>query len=238
MEVKLLSTSYEPDRTAAAAALGCYSQDDAHTLIREMDAKRSKEILNVVMGSGHHSVVEHVVFTFSVKGVSRALTHQLVRHRIASYSQQSQRYVKLEQPDVVIPPAIQEDEKKRKRFMALMDDIWGLYKEFAGENVAVEDARYVLPNATKTNISITMNARSLLNFFAIRCCTRAQWEIRELACTMLVLVKRAAPVIFQNAGASCEILGYCPEGEKSCKRYPTLEELKGKLKEKDAHSNK
>jgi len=226
MEVRLLSSSHEPDLTAAAAALGCYSRYDAATLLGDMDPKRSEEILARVMGSGHHSVVEHAVFSFGVAGVSRALTHQLVRHRIASYSQQSQRYVKFRKPDVVVPPSIQKDEARSRKFMELMDDIWELYREFTRDQVAVEDARYVLPNAAKTNITITMNARSLLNFFAIRCCTRAQWEIRELACRMLELVREAAPVIFRNAGASCEALGYCPEGEKCCGRYPTLEERK------------
>lgn len=226
MEVTLLSVSHEPDRTAAAAALGCYSEKPAHHILEEIDEGQAKDILELVMGSGHHSVVEHAVFSFSVKGVSRSLTHQLVRHRIASYSQQSQRYVKLEKPDVVLPPDIQKDQGKRERFMALMDDVWGLYKDFVKEGVAVEDARYVLPNACTTNITITMNARSLLNFFAIRCCVRAQWEIRDLATRMQTLVKEASPVIFKKAGASCDQLGYCPEGEKCCGRYPTLEELK------------
>jgi len=191
-----------------------------------MDQARAGEVLKIVMGSGHHSVIEHAVFSFSVKGVSRALTHQLVRHRIASFSQQSQRYVKIGDPDVVTPPSIRKEREKEEKFTRLMEDIWGLYRELA-QLVPVEDARYVLPNATRTNITITMNARSLLNFFSIRCCTRAQWEIRELACRMRELVKERAAVIFQKAGASCEMLGYCPEGEKSCGRYPTLEELKG-----------
>jgi len=230
MEVKLISKSFEPDLTAAAAAVGCYSAKDPYSLLKKMDSKRAGEVLKVVMESGHHSVVEHAVFTFSVKGVSRALTHQLVRHRVASYSQQSQRYVRIEEPDVVVPPSIERDKKKKEMFMNLMKNIWELYKGLTNSKVPVEDARYILPNATRTNITITMNARSLLNFFSIRCCVRAQWEIRELAYKMLEIVKKEAPLIFKNAGASCEMLGYCPEGEKSCGRYPTLEELKKKAK--------
>ncbi len=239
MDVRLLSSSVEPDRTAAAAAQGCYSERAAHQILGDLSEEGAAQILRMVMGSGHHSVVEHAVFSFSVEGVSRSLTHQLVRHRIASYSQQSQRYVKIVEPQVVLPASMEKDPGRKERFQALMTDIWSLYRELVEAGVPVEDARYILPNATATNITITMNARSLLNFFAIRCCTRAQWEIRDLACRMLELVKTKAPVIFRKAGPSCVVLGYCPEGEKSCGRYPTLEDIGKKNPDpKDRHPKK
>ena len=197
MEVKLLSTSYEPDRTAAAAALGCYSQDDAHTLIREMDAKRSREILNVVMGSGHHSVVEHVVFTFSVKGVSRALTHQLVRHRLASYAQESQRYVKVtDDHSYVIPPEIADRPEARQRYFEAVEECRSCYHDLMSMGIRKEDARFILPNALKSTIIVGMNFRSWRHFLELRCDRHAQWEIRAAAMDILKTLHGHAPGIF------------------------------------------
>ncbi|NCB17671.1 MAG: FAD-dependent thymidylate synthase, partial [Synergistales bacterium] len=171
-------------------------------------------VLRRIVGMGHHSVIEHAVFTFSVQEVSRALTHQLVRHRIASFSQQSQRYVSMSQASFVTPPSIAADGKAGKRYQELMQEIWGAYEELA-ELVPKEDARYLLPNACHTNIVITMNARELLHFFSLRCCNRAQWEIREMALRMMALCQEASPDIFREAGPPC-VRGPCPEGKLSC----------------------
>ena len=193
-------------------------------ILKEMDQGTAESILDIVLPSGHHSVIEHANFTFSVEGVSRSLTHQLVRHRIASYSQQSQRYIKFDDPDYIMPPSVKRNEGSEAVFMESMDRAWKDYAILREAGVPDEDARYVLPNAAKNNITITMNARELLHFFSIRCCTRAQWEIRELANRMLELVRPTGPRIFKHAGASCETLGYCPESE-SCGKAPRLSRI-------------
>jgi thymidylate synthase (FAD) len=169
---------------------------------------------------GHTSVVEHTCFTFAISGVSRSLTHQLVRHRIASYSQQSQRYVNLSNPQYVVPPTIAGNSEMSAEYRATMELIWRQYNALLQLGIPAEDARYVLPNATCTNILVTMNARELLHFFELRCCLHAQWEIRELADAMLDEVKQVAPTIFAHAGASCEARGVCPEKKTDCPRYP------------------
>jgi thymidylate synthase (FAD) len=174
-----------------------------------------ERVLSKIVGMGHHSVVEHAVFTFSVEGVSRALTHQLVRHRIASFSQQSQRYVPLNEPTYVIPDTIKADPGAAKTYKDMMNGIWKTYQKMIEAGIPAEDARYVLPNGCTTNITITMNARELLHFFTLRCCTRAQWEIRDLADRMLEICRDVSPVIFRNAGPPC-IRGPCTEGKLSC----------------------
>jgi thymidylate synthase (FAD) len=178
------------------------------------DGEDPGRVLSKIVGMGHHSVVEHAVFTFSAEGVSRALTHQLVRHRIASFSQQSQRYVSLKEPTYVIPETIKADPEALKEYTEMMDRIWETYRELS-ERVPAEDARYVLPNGCTTNITITMNARELLHFFSLRCCERAQWEIRGMADRMLGICKEISPVIFRDAGPPC-VRGPCPEGKLSC----------------------
>lgn len=194
----------------------------------EISPEKQANFVGKVMDSGHVSPLEHVSFTFAVGGVSRALTHQLVRHRIASYSQQSQRYVASGAFNYVVPPSIAGNAEALQAFEQCMADIQGCYNtlkdslEKAGRgSKAAEDARFVLPNAAETRIVFTMNCRSLLHFFEQRCCTRAQWEIRHMAEACLALCKRELPCIFSNAGAVCERLKYCPEGEKfTCGRYP------------------
>lgn len=223
MRVKLLSYTGDAEKLCAAAAQSCYSEKPASELLVDIDDTRSGKIISKVVGMGHHSVIEHACYTFSVEGVSRALTHQLVRHRIASYSQQSQRYVPMDRADYVIPPSIEKDGEIADEFRKLMEEIWKVYRRLA-EKVDVEDARYVLPNACTTNITITMNARELLHFFSLRCCNRAQWEIREVADRMLAEVKRVSPAIFENAGPPC-MRGPCPEGKMSCGK-PRRDELK------------
>ena len=212
MIVRLLAHTPDADRICAAAAHSCYSEDSAADLLETVDPAK---MLRHVIGMGHHSVIEHAVFTFSVEGVSRALTHQLVRHRIASFSQQSQRYVRLSEPTYVVPETVKRDPEAMKVYEETMDGLWDSYSKLIGMGIPAEDARYVLPNGCTTNITITMNARELLHFFSMRCCNRAQWEIREMADEMLRLCKEVSPVIFSDAGPAC-IRGPCPEGKKTC----------------------
>ncbi|MDL2306944.1 FAD-dependent thymidylate synthase [Desulfovibrio sp. OttesenSCG-928-C06] len=194
----------------------------------DISHEKQAEFVAKIMESGHVSPIEHVSFTFAFEGVSRALTHQLVRHRVASYSQQSQRYVDGSDFNFIMPPAIERNAEARAMFEKCMDDVRAAYRglkdllEQDGRgNKAAEDARFVLPQAAETRIVLTMNCRSLLNFFEHRCCARAQWEIRVVALQCLKLCQTALPAIFSVAGARCERLGYCPEGEKfTCGRYP------------------
>jgi len=217
MKVELIAYTPEPDIIAAVAAKLTHSKSDIDELLKE-DREKLKRLLRIVIRMGHTSVVEHAYFTFAISGVSRALTHQLVRHRIASYSQQSQRYVEMN-VEYVTPPSIARNEKIRKKYDEMMKKIWELYNEMK-EEVPVEDARYILPNATTSKIIVSMNARSLLNFFELRCCLHAQWEIRKLAWRMLHLVKKVAPTIFEDAGPPCRTRGYCPMDKKDCIWYP------------------
>lgn len=219
MDVKLIGMMPEPEKLPALAAKLTHSK----TAPKDLEDSSSQElqaILKHVMNVGHTSVIEHTCFTFAISGVSRSLTHQLVRHRIASYAQQSQRYVNLEDPCYVLPPTIKKDEQLTKAYVATMQTIWNEYNKLLEMQIPAEDARYVLPNATCTNIMVTMNARSLLNFFELRCCLHAQWEIRTLANKMLNLVKKEASTLFKDAGPACKTKGYCPEQKKDCKWYP------------------
>ena len=212
MIVKLLAYTRDADEVCAAAGRSCYSEEPAHDLLGTGDAEKS---LSRIVGMGHHSVIEHASFTFSVEGVSRALTHQLVRQRIASFSQQSQRYVSLNEPTYVVPITVSGDPDREKVYKDTMDTIWNAYGRLMELGVPPEDARYLLPNGCTTNITITMNARELLHFFSLRCCNRAQWEIRMMADEMQRLCREVSPTIFALAGPPC-IRGPCPEGKKSC----------------------
>jgi thymidylate synthase (FAD) len=184
-----------------------------------MSEARVSKLLKRVVGSGHHSVLEHAVFTFSLEGVSRAMTHQLVRHRIASYSQQSQRYVRFDRPDYITPPEVGKLPEAKGAFDSLMDRAWDAYRELVGSGVPEEDARFVLPGGAATNITVTMNARELIHFFRLRCCMRAQWEIRRVALKMLDEARRVAPLIFEDAGRPC-LSGPCPDDWSDCPLYP------------------
>ena len=219
MKVVLLRYTEDPDRVCAAAAASCYSGSGASDLHGTMSDKKVRRLLMHTVGKGHHSVVEHAVFTFSVEGVSRALTHQLVRHRIASYSQQSQRYVRFDEATYVTPPEVEKRKGAREVFDATVETTWDAYRRLVDEGVPEEDARFVLPNAATTNITLTMNARELIHFFRLRCCLRAQWEIRRVAQKMLEECKRVAPVIFEQAGRPC-IAGPCPDDASDCHLYP------------------
>ncbi|MEM1513909.1 MAG: FAD-dependent thymidylate synthase [Candidatus Thermoplasmatota archaeon] len=213
MEVKLIAHTPEPDIIAGISAIFTHSKKKFDELQKD---EKVKKILRAVIDMGHTSVVEHAYFTFEISGVSRALTHQLVRHRIASYSQQSQRYV-VQEMEYIIPPSVRK--KYGKKYNEMIKKIWELYDEMR-KDVPIEDARYILPNAACTSIIVSMNARSLLNFFELRCCLHAQWEIRMLAWKMLKLVKQVAPTIFENAGPPCKTKKICPMKKRSCRWYP------------------
>ena len=216
LKVKLLEYTKNPERVVAMAARLCYSPIGAEELSEKLPNETVEKMVKKMLATGHGSTIEHASFTFGVEGVSRALTHQLVRHRIASYDQQSQRYVAEHNFEYITPHTIENNEAAKEKFDGIMEEIQKKYNELVELGVPKEDARYVLPNAAETKILITMNARSLMHFFNLRCCNRAQWEIRELANKMLEEVKKVAPILFSKAGASCDAFGYCPEGEFSC----------------------
>ncbi|MBR1728018.1 MAG: FAD-dependent thymidylate synthase [Selenomonadaceae bacterium] len=224
MKVTLLSHTPEPEKIVAAAARCCYSNDDPDKLLDEMTGEKAAKFLQKLNDLGHQSPLEHVSFTFAISGVSRALLAQITRHRLASFSVRSQRYCGFNNSDFVKPPSIKNSEVENI-FDEAMIETKKNYDELIAAGIAKEDARMVLPNAAATSMVVTMNARELLHFFSLRCCTRAQWEIRSLADEMVKLVKQIAPNIFNKAGAACDQLGYCPEGKFSCGRAPTLDDL-------------
>ena len=215
LKVELLAHT-EGEKTAALAGKLCYSDASIGDLTGVVAVAEQRKFLSMLNRAGHHSVFEHLSFTFGIEGVSRALTHQLVRHRIASYSQKSQRYVAHKGGfSYIVPPAVAADPEGLKKYSKIMNNIAREYDALAALGIPAEDARYVLPNACETKIIVTMNARELLHFFRLRCCERAQWEIRELATEMLKKVARVAPSVFTAAGPSC-VSGVCSEGKMSC----------------------
>lgn len=240
LKVKLIEYTPNPERVIASAAKLCYSAAGIDEIQENLEGDKAIKFLNMLMSYGHESPIEHVSFTFAVEGVSRSLTHQLVRHRIASYSQQSQRYVRLTQFEYIIPPEIEKDEEAIKIYIEAMENNQKTYNKLAdilkekhikngmslasAEKKAIEDARYVFPNACETKIMLTMNARSLVNFFRHRCCNRAQWEIRGLANEMLKQVQKVAPVLFKYSGPSC-VNGICPEGKMSCGKKEEIKKI-------------
>lgn len=213
MIVKLLKFTNEPEKTCAIAGRLCYSAVGIEELTEKLSKEKIEDILKRIIKSGHLSVLEHSSFTFGIEGVSRALLAQLTRHRIASFSVQSQRYVKFKNGvDFVIPPSIEKDKNLLKEYKEFLKTSQECYTKLVNAGILAEDARYVLPNASATKIILTMNARELRHFFALRCCNRAQWEIRDMACRMLKLAKDAAPVLFETAGPDCVSTG-CTETE-------------------------
>jgi thymidylate synthase (FAD) len=216
MKVALLQYTPDPERTVALAARLCYSPVGIGELQEKLSSADIRSFLEKIMSLGHQSVLEHASFTFGIDGISRVTSHQLVRHRIASFSQQSQRYVShKERFAAVTPPTVREHPEMLARFEAQLRELHKAYADMVEAGIPAEDARYILPNATQTNIVMTMNARELLHFFNLRCCERAQWEIRAMAVEMLRLVKEVAPIIFQNAGPGC-LTSPCPEGPMTC----------------------
>ena len=254
--VTLISYTPQPEKTVAAAAKLCYSQTGVENILDGLTDEKTAAFTRMLADIGHESPIEHASFTFGIEGVSRSLLAQITRHRIASYSVQSQRYVKEGNFDFVTPPEIADIPEALQLFNDAMakdqeyyDKLTDLlskkhYDNFikegmeekearkAAEKKAIEDARFVLPNACETKMVVTMNARSLLNFFHHRCCNRAQWEIRDVANQMLALVSRVAPNIFSAAGPSC-VAGACPEGKMSCKKAAQMREYYKNLKNGD-----
>ncbi|HXL03822.1 MAG: FAD-dependent thymidylate synthase [Firmicutes bacterium] len=221
MEVSLISYTPEPEMTVAIAARRCYSALESGELASGLSEEDAKKLINTILEAGHLSPCEHASFTFAIEGVSRSLSHQLVRHRIASYSQQSQRYVLESGFKYVVPPTIADNPKARDLFEKQIEEIRETYWKLT-EIVPKEDARYILPNACETKLVMTMNCRSLYNFFERRLCNRAQWEIRRLAQGMLECVQQVAPNLFSWVGSPCEMRGYCPEGKMSCGKINSI----------------
>ncbi len=230
LKVILISHTPNPQKVVAAAAKMCYSNSGAENILEKLDEEKTRKFLEHLTQLGHESPLEHITFTFAVEGVSRALLAQLTRHRMASYSVKSQRYVEEADFTYITPPEIAQNEDAKALYEDTMAQIGEAYEklteilfqkhrqemeEKAAKKKAIEDARFVLPNACETKLIMTFNARSLLNLFGVRCCNRAQWEIRELAEALLWQVREVAPVIFQFAGPKC-VSGPCPEGSMSC----------------------
>ena len=234
-KVTLISHTPEPEKVVAAAAKLCYSRVSLETLLDGLTQKKAADYLGMLSEMGHESPLEHASFTFGIEGVSRAFLAQITRHRLASYSVQSQRYVPKDAFESIMPPEIQAVPEAARIFQEAMENARSSYEQIAAilkekyleasdkspaaikaaEKKAIEDARFVLPNACDTRMVVTMNVRSLYHFFALRCCNRAQWEIRAVADQMLRLVSQAAPALFAKAGPSC-CLGQCREGRMSC----------------------
>ncbi len=259
IKVTLLTHTPNPEQTVAMAAKLCYSPSGIEDIRDGLDEEKTASFLNMLSDLGHASPTEHASFTFGIEGISRACSHQLVRHRIASYSQQSQRYVDGTKFDFVTPPEIMNNEKALAAYNKVLDLQANAYEEirnalvagyinentggkysgtdqeimnsFKAENKkqysmfvkkANEDARFILPNASTTKIVCTFNTRSLQNFFAHRCCNRAQWEIREVAEQMLLQCLEVAPNLFKNCGPSC-LFGPCPEGNMCCGKQKEMQ---------------
>jgi len=196
MQVKLLAYTPEPELVCAKAMRACRTKQPASEL--ELSKEDASRLIRNAKKLGHLSVLEHACFTFSISGISRACSHQLVRHRMASYSQQSHRAVAMTPSDVVVPPSVQQNNESLEVFRKSVNSSFNAFNELRKLGVRLEDARYVLPNALTTNISVTMNARELLHFFKQRLDPSAQWEIRELARRMLQEVRKIAPIVFEN----------------------------------------
>lgn len=252
-KVTLLNYTRDPERTVACAAKLCYSPATIDNIKDGLTDEKVSSFVEMLAEIGHESPIEHASFTFGIEGVSRALLAQITRHRMASFSVQSQRYVAEAHFEYVTPPEIKGNPAAEKIFIAAMEEDQRHYDELTAilkqkhrysfladgkdektadrlaEKKAIEDARFVLPNACETKMVLTMNARSLLNFFRHRCCNRAQWEIQEVANQMLALVSEVAPNIFKNAGPSC-ICGACPEGKMSCGKIKQVREYYKNLK--------
>lgn len=248
MKVELIAYTPNADKIVAAAAKLCYAKSDIDTLMDKLTPEKVEDFLDMLSEIGHESPVEHASFTFGIEGVSRALLAQITRHRIASFSVQSQRYVDksgfsyITPPEIAdIPEALEEYEVAMREDARHYDNIKAMLvkkhkaeliasgkseaeAQKAAEKKANEDARFVLPNACDTRMIVTMNVRSLRNFFKLRCCARAQWEIRAVAIEMLRLCKGVAPLLFANAGPAC-VTGKCSEGQMSCGKAKEMREM-------------
>ena len=254
MKVKLITYTPDPEQTIAVAARLCYSPATIDEVSEQLTPEKSAKFVEMLSDLGHDSPVEHASFTFGIEGVSRSLLAEITRHRIASFSVQSQRYVAENNFSYVTPPAIAEIPEAAEEFQRAMAEDQAHYERLAdllrakhcaafeaegmtpeaaakaAEKRAIEDARFVLPNACTTKIIMTMNVRSLRNFFRLRCCNRAQWEIRSLATQMLKLCYDVAPHLFSKAGPAC-VSGPCSEGKMCCGKTAEVRATFAKLKE-------
>lgn len=253
--VTLLAHTPEPEKTIAAAAKLCYSPATIETIMDGLTEEKTASFVDMLAEIGHESPIEHASFTFGIEGVSRSLLAQITRHRIASYSVQSQRYVTEKNFEYVVPPEIESIPEAKAEFLEAMEECQRHYENLtallkekhkktlleegktekeadkAAQKKAIEDARFVLPNACDTKMVCTFNARSLFNFFSHRCCNRAQWEIRDVATQMLCLVREVAPHLFAHAGPPC-LNGPCPEGKMSCGKPQEVRDKFSRLGEK------
>lgn len=221
-----MSYTPNPDELIAASARICYRDIAAKELLQAEEESLSRKLIAELFASGHMSAFEHVSFTFGIDGLSRVASHQLVRHRLASFSQQSQRYVSMS-PDpeaVIIPPNIKANPDALRLYSEAVRHSQEIYRELCAMGIPKEDARFILPHGHSTRLIMTMNARELHHFFGLRLCRRAQWEIRELARKMLILCREKAPVIFDMAGPGC-MFGKCNEARTCGKPYMNMEEL-------------
>ena len=235
LKVRLISHTPDAERVIAAAAKLCYARSDIDSVMEGLTAEKTEQFLEMLSSLGHESPIEHISFTFGIENVSRALLAQITRHRIASFSVQSQRYVAEDGFNFILPPAIEANEQAKALYLDTMEELSRRYTALtdllmegtegttADKKKAIEDARFVLPNGCTTKMMVTMNARSLLNFFRLRCCSRAQWEIRALAEQMLALVKEVCPTVFRYAGPPC-VKGGCPEGKMTCGKAKEMKE--------------
>lgn len=225
INVKLLAYTPEAGKIVAGAARLCYSAAGVNEIIDNLTEDRITSFLKMLTESGHLSPFEHVSFTFGIEGISRVATHQLVRHRMASYSQQSQRYVNVSTDTCICPDSIKENEEAKILFDNLVEKSWDTYSKLIDLGIRKEDARFILPHGAETKIVVTMNARELHHFFSLRLCRRAQWEIREAARQMCALVHEVAPEIFSVAGPSCITKKHCEEAHSCKKPYKNMEDL-------------
>lgn len=216
VKVELLDYTKDSEKLIASAARLCYSPRGVTELMNNMTENKVNNLVNDLLIMGHESPFEHTKVTFGIEGISRACSHQLVRHRIASYSQQSQRYVNMGCPDYVVPDSVRMDAQALGYYFHILGEVTKYYNALVVLGIPEEDARYVLPNATETKIIVTMNFRALFNFFRLRCCNRAQWEIRMVADEMLKQCKKIAPNVFKLVGPPCVVDGKCNQGKMSC----------------------
>ena len=240
--VALLKYTPDPEQVIAMSAKLCYSDATIEDLKEGVENKDISKFIKRLLSLGHMSPFEHASFTFGIEGVSRSLLAQITRHRLASFSVKSQRYVSANNEgeifNYIVPPAIEElGEDAVKEYedqMAQMQKWYNVWQERLGGacEKSNEDARFVLPNAAETKMVVTMNVRELQHFFNLRCCNRAQWEIRDVAWQMLKLVMEVAPNLFAKSGPSC-IDGPCTEGKMSCGKILEMRARQEALKNHD-----
>ncbi len=225
MKVKLIQHTAYPDKIVAIAARICYSNKAIEQIEQQLSPQKVESLISMLFKSGHLSPFEHAQFTFLIEGISRVCSHQLVRHRIASYSQRSQRYTAENSENFVVPPSITENKDALTVYKKAVEESYSCYKRLQELGIPKEDARFVLPGGWQTTIMVSMNARELHHFFSLRLCKRAQWEIQQVAKKMLKLAKEVAPILFKKAGPSCITQGECKEAHSCGRPYKDVKEM-------------